>query len=114
MFWHGHKRRFEGWYVNLQAPFVRTLVGIDTLDHELDIVVEIDGKWLFKDRDELETSVTYGRFTRTEADSILAVGRRLGRMLDAGQQWWGKAWQSWTPESDWTIPRPLPEGWESA
>ena len=32
-------RRFTGWYVNLEAPFVRTDIGVDTTDNSLDLVV---------------------------------------------------------------------------
>jgi hypothetical protein len=30
VFWAGEKRTFAGWYVNLQEPFLRTWLGIDT------------------------------------------------------------------------------------
>ncbi len=109
--WLGPDRRCHGWYVNLQAPYKRTALGIDTLDHELDIVVDLEGAWQFKDADLLESCVSYGRFTREEADDILAEGHRLGRMLDNGYQWWDNDWSTWTPPPQWTIPPTLPSGW---
>ncbi|NIA26014.1 MAG: DUF402 domain-containing protein [Gammaproteobacteria bacterium] len=112
VFWHGPERRFDGWYLNLQAPFTRTEIGIDTLDHELDIVTGIDGSWRFKDLELLESYVDTGRFSREEVDAILAEGRRLGRMLDAGDRWWSDEWAGWVPESQWTIPPVLPQGWD--
>ncbi len=111
-FWHGPERRFDGWYLNLQAPFVRTEIGIDTLDRELDIVTGIDGSWRFKDLDLLESCVAHGRFTRGEADAILAEGRRLARMLDVGDRWWGDEWARWMPEPEWMNPPALPQGWD--
>lgn len=111
VFWHGPNRRFNGWYLNLQAPYERTALGIDTLDHELDIVVDLEGTWRFKDADLLESCVRYSRFSRAEADAILAEGHRLGRMLDDGHQWWDHEWSSWTPAPQWTIPPTLPNGW---
>jgi predicted RNA-binding protein associated with RNAse of E/G family len=64
--------------LNPQAPYTRTNIGIDTLDHELDIVVDLDGAWRFKDADLLETCVHHGRFSRAEADAITVEGQRLG------------------------------------
>lgn len=110
--WHGPERRFEGWYLNLQDPLVRTEIGIDTSDHELDIVTGIDGSWRFEDLELLESCVVYGRFSRAEADTILVEGRRLGRILDAGDRWWGDEWAPWAPEPEWTIPPTLPRGWD--
>jgi hypothetical protein len=48
-FWDGADRRFAGWYVNLQAPFVRDGASFDTNDHELDIWVDAGGSWRWKD-----------------------------------------------------------------
>jgi uncharacterized protein DUF402 len=50
VFWAGEKRTFAGWYVNLQEPFRRTWLGIDTQDLEIDIVVSPDGSWRYKGR----------------------------------------------------------------
>ena len=50
-------RRFAGWYVNLQKPFRRTARGFETMDLMLDLVVEVDRSWWWKDEDELETFV---------------------------------------------------------
>src|SRR3954469_19691675 len=55
---------FKGeWYVNLQAPFVRTPIGFDTRDHTLDLWVGTDGSHRWKDEDELEASVRFGFYT---------------------------------------------------
>ena len=43
---------FLGWYVNLQAPLRVNGNRFDTTDWALDIVVEPDGTWRWKDEDE--------------------------------------------------------------
>ncbi|MCP4306580.1 MAG: DUF402 domain-containing protein [bacterium] len=111
VFWHGQDRRFTGWYLNLQKPYQRTSFGIDTLDHELDIVVGVNGDWRFKDADLLEECVEARRFSRVEADTILAEGHRLGQMLDDGKQWWDRSWSTWTPPPQWDVPLMLPADW---
>ena len=40
------------WYVNLQAPIHRTSRGILVQDYALDIAVEPDMSWSWKDEDE--------------------------------------------------------------
>ena len=64
VFWEGPERRLACWYVNFQDPFRRTAIGFDTLDHELDLVVEPDGSRWLKDEDSLDLRVADGRFSR--------------------------------------------------
>jgi hypothetical protein len=45
--------------------------------------------------------VREGRFTAEQAEEFRAEGRRIGAMLDAGEQWWDDAWREWTPEPGW-------------
>ena len=110
-FWWGEERRFAGWYLNLQKPFVRTSIGFDTQDLELDIWVRLDGSWSFKDRELMPQRVVEGRWTEEEVAEICAEGDRLGARLDRGERWWDEAWASWSPDPGWG-PTPLPEGWE--
>jgi hypothetical protein len=49
VFWDGEDRRFSAWYLNLEEPFVRTALGIDTRDHELDLWSDDGRTWHFKD-----------------------------------------------------------------
>lgn len=111
VFWRGRERRFAGWYVNLQAPFRRTALGYDTLDHELDLWVEPDGSWRWKDAELLERRVADGRFTPAEADIIRTEGARVATELDAGRRWWSDDWADWEPDASWVAPS-LPEGWQ--
>ena len=101
VFWFGPEREFRGWYLNLQDPFRRTAEGYDTQDHELDIVVPVDGPWQWKDDELLDLRVREGRFTSEQAEAFRAEGRRIAAMLDAGEQWWDDAWREWTPDDGW-------------
>ena len=113
VFWEGRARRFACWYVNFQDPFRRTPIGFDTLDHELDLVVEPDGSRWLKDADALDGRVTDGRFTTAEADEIRAEADRVERELAAGRRWWDDGWSRWEPPGEWAA-APLPDGWELA
>ena len=112
VFWEGPGRDFAGWYVNFQAPFVRHVRGIDTLDHEIDIWIPAGGRWEWKDLDHLDDRVADGRFTAAEAEAIRAEGDRIARDLDAGRRWWSEEWASWEPDPAW-APQPVPDDWRA-
>lgn len=112
-FWTGPERTFACWYINLQAAFVRTSIGYDTQDHELDIVVSPDGSWVFKDLEVLDERVEEGRFTAELVASVRDLGDRLGAELTDGKQWWDRRWAAWEPDPSWDRPS-LVEGWIDA
>jgi predicted RNA-binding protein associated with RNAse of E/G family len=105
-FWEGDERRFAGWYVNMQAPYVRYGRTFRSQDHELDIWVRADGSWEWKDEDELEDWVRRGRFTRAEVREIRAEGERV---LAAWP--FPTGWEGWTPDPSWAVPDELPADW---
>lgn len=111
VFWRGPDRTCTGWYLNLQEPFTRTAIGIDTLDHELDILVKLDGSWEFKDAELMETCIEQGRLTSDEVVEIMAEGARLGDLLDDGQQWWDSEWATWMPPPELDAPLTLANNW---
>ena len=113
VFWDGDDRRFAGWYVNLQEPFTRTAVGYDTLDHELDLIVDPNGDLEWKDVELLDERVRDGRFTTAEAEAIRGEAARVAADIDADRRWWSDDWIAWEPPSDWR-PAPLPPGWDGA
>jgi Protein of unknown function (DUF402) len=112
-FWTGPDREFACWYVNLQTAFVRTSVGYDTQDLELDIVVTPDGTWTLKDLDVLDDRVAEGRFSPELARWIVSLGEQLAAELDAGRWWWDDRWAAWEPDERWNEPS-VPQGWLSA
>ncbi|HEY0700327.1 MAG TPA: DUF402 domain-containing protein [Micromonospora sp.] len=110
VFWTGPQRRLAGWYFNLQDPFRRTRIGIDTLDHELDLWWAADAPgYVWKDVELFEQRLTEGRYPG-RGEEIRAEGRRIAALLDAGHRWWDERWADWTPESAWPVPE-LPADW---
>ena len=97
---------FRGWYVNLQAPLRRSALGFDTRDHALDITVEPDGTWEWKDEDHLEQAVAIGLYSADEAAAIRAEGERV-----IAEHPWPTGWEDWRPNPAWPLPS-LPDGWE--
>lgn len=98
-FWEGPERRFAGWYVNLQAPLRRADRGFETQDHELDLWIDADGSWRWKDEAKLDDWVRRGRFTGPEAAAIRAEGKRV---LAAWP--FPTGWEEWRPDPTWPVP----------
>jgi Protein of unknown function (DUF402) len=106
LFWHGETGEFTGWYINLQEPIRRSRLGFDTDDLILDIRVQPNGSWQWKDEDELEEAVELGRFTGDEARAIRAEGERV-----IAERPWPTGWEDWRPDPSWGMPE-LPAGWD--
>jgi predicted RNA-binding protein associated with RNAse of E/G family len=101
------------WYVNLQAPLERTLIGFDTVDHALDVVVAIDGStWSWKDEEELARAEEMGMFTRREARWFRWWGERAVEHIVLRQPPFDLDWHAWRPDPTWPLP-PLPRGWDA-
>lgn len=103
--------RHLGWYVNFQDPFRRTGRGIVAMDLMLDIVVDGDRGWRWKDQDEFDLVVAEGLYTdatiaavRREADSVV-------QQIEARAEPFDDTWLRWKPPADWEIPV-LPSGWD--
>ena len=96
--------RFVQWYVNLQEPLRRTRFGFDTADHVLDLVVEPNLSWRWKDEDELSAAIRVGRFTRAEAAELYAEGERVVSAVEARDWPFDRDWSEWRPEPGWPTP----------
>jgi len=102
VFW-GPDGRFSHWYVNFERPLRRSPVGFDTFDEKLDLIVEPDGSFRWKDEDELEQAAAAGLLdaagVRAEAERVLA-------------EWpFPTGWEGWRPDESWPVPQ-LPAGWD--
>lgn len=108
-FWDDETDRFLGWYVNLQEPLRRSRLGFDTLDHALDVWIEPDRTWHWKDEDDLALCIELGVFSAAEGAAIRAEGERviaaLPELLPTG-------WEDWRPDPAWQLPE-LPAGWDT-
>ena len=112
IWWFFTKGEFVGWYVNLETPATRHPDGVDTTDLVLDVWVEPDRQWQWKDEDELAART--GRplyFDQAEATEIRAEGRRLIDLAEAGTYPFDGTHVDFTPNPAWT-PLALPTGWD--
>jgi uncharacterized protein DUF402 len=91
LFWD-EQWEFQCWYVNLQLPVEVHDGCVDTCDQALDVVVEPDGTWSWKDEADLEKLVALGAFSDEEARAIRAEGERV-----IAAKPWPTGWEDWRP-----------------
>ncbi len=100
----GRRRRFRGWYVNLEHRDHRG-DDIDVTDHELDIVVAPDRGWRWKDeRSFAEKTGHPAYWTAAEAAAIREEGRAVTRLAEAGTFPFDGSWCDFRPPASWTTP----------
>jgi len=105
---------FEGYYVNLESPLVRTPVGFDYVEHLLDATIPADrSSWSWKDEDELAEAVRQGSFTPESAEWLHHWGERAVEHVLLGEPPFDQDWSTWRPDPGWGVPT-LPEGWDTA
>lgn len=104
LFWD-EEWSFLGWYVNLQAPLVVRGDRFDTTDWALDVWVEPDGRWRWKDEDDFAQAQELGVLDEAAAAEVRAEGERV-----IAAKPWPTGWEDWRPPREWG-PLPLPEDW---
>ncbi|MYE54360.1 MAG: DUF402 domain-containing protein, partial [Chloroflexi bacterium] len=110
-FWD-QEHRFSRWYVNLEREYNRTAMGIDFIDHFLDIVISADLKtWRWKDEAELSRAVSFDLVSRRQAEEIRAEGCLALSRLEAGMPPFRQGWECWTRSLEWPVPS-MPPNWQ--
>lgn len=87
---------FRHWYVNFEQPVVRRDDGIDIDDLQLDLVIDPDGSWRWKDVEDLAPSLASGRMDVEQLTHVLAGATEVSELLARDDRWWAP-WDDWTP-----------------
>src|SRR5690606_21852007 len=106
------KGEFTSWYGNLEAPFIRTPLGIDTRDHGLDVVIHPDGRWVWKDEDEFARRLEVGIDSAAHQAAVRAAGEACVNCFQHHASPFNQGWEHWRPPAAWQ-PRQFPAGWDS-
>lgn len=105
----GEDGAFREWYVNLEVPAGRTARGPDRIDGVLDLVVDPDRTWRWKDEDEAEEAVRAGRLTPAWLDRLRAEGHRIIGLVEAGVFPFDGTWTDFRPDPAWPAPTLPPD-----
>ena len=108
---------FSAWYVNLETPGVTwrdgTAGGIDTADWDLDVVVQPDRTWIYKDEDEMLDRVAHGLlYWGPDERSIRSAGEYAVKLVEAGEFPFDGTWTDFRPDPSWPVPLDLPARWD--
>jgi hypothetical protein len=100
------------WYINLEEPYRRTPIGLDTRDNHLDVVLRGDlSRPEWKDEAELEEARVLGVIDATDFAAIRSEASRAIDWVQRGHPAIDDCWRHWMPPDEWTMPRLAP-GWD--
>jgi hypothetical protein len=117
LWWFFHANRFTGWYVNLEIRGPRwsdgPRRGIDVADMGLDVVVDPDRTWRWKDEDDFAAFTDApGYWTAAQAVAARAEGRRLIALAEEARFPFDGTYCDFAPDPTWSPPT-LPTGWDT-
>ena len=112
LFWSEDHSEFLAWYVNVQEPYRRTILGFDYLDLELDLVVDANRTtWYWKDEAKFAKLQQYGRISREQARGLRQQVGHILAHIQHDSPFFASGWEQWSPPTNWSIPS-LPSGWD--
>ncbi|GAB3923406.1 hypothetical protein GCM10011575_01160 [Microlunatus endophyticus] len=113
--WDPVTGEFRGWYVNFELPTQTTSSGIVSMDLVLDLWVDPDRSWHWKDEDDFRTVLEDGTLDRSVAGHIEAEAADVLTELRTGTGAFNGRWLDFHPDPDWAVPE-LPEryAWASS
>lgn len=106
--WASGIATFRGAKINLQAPFRRTPLGLDTTDNTLDVSITPDLDWSWKDAGQVEARVAAGLTFPEEASAFRAEAESVIADLEARRGYFANdlaQWRDWVPRPAWVAPR---------
>ena len=110
-FWNDVSHEFLCYYINFQLPFKRSHCGIDTLDLDLDLIINPDFSYEWKDIEDyqkaIEEEIIFPEWTK----EIDIAKKEILDKLEKRQYPYNGSWLKWTPDPGWSPPK-LPENWD--
>jgi hypothetical protein len=111
LFWNHGSNAFLGYYINFQLPFKRSRYGVDTLDLELDLAVNPDLSFQWKDVDDYKKGMETGIILPEWVEGIEMAKTEVLDKLEKRQYPFDGSWLDWRPDPSWSPPT-LPENWD--
>ena len=98
-------------YVNFQIPCQRSRVGFDTYDLELDIVINPDLTWRWKDVEDYQDGISTGCIRPDWVNGIEQARDEVFTLLEKRAYPFDGSWLDWKPSTSHSPGR-LPPGWD--
>ena len=112
LFWDAKTNNFWGYYVNFELPYVRNNCGFNTLDLDLDIQVDKDLRWNYKDVEDYQKGIVLGGIKKEWASEIEASKNGIIEKIETGQYPFNGVWQNWKPDKAKQRASSFINGWD--
>jgi hypothetical protein len=111
--------RFRNWYANLERPAVAwrdpELAGLDTADWDLDVWIEPDRSWRWKDEDLFTERLAQPEHYWVDDEArVRRAGQEVVALVEAGAFPFDGTWCDFRPDPTWAVsaPEAPPPGWD--
>ena len=111
--WDHETDHFACYYIDYQLPYQRSHCGFDTLDLDLDMVIDPHLNWRWKDEDAYLEGIREGGIHEEWVQRIEHSKQEVLDKIQKRHYPLDGSWMHWRPEAAWQPPR-LAEGWEEA
>lgn len=102
---YGEDGALLGWYINFERPPLWHGTGWDTFDLLVDLVVEPDGTWHWKDEDEYAQGRRLGLVTDAEHAAVDSAREQALALVKARAGTFGDGpGLRWSPDPAWPLP----------
>ena len=110
-FWNEESNEFLCYYINFQLPFRRSHCGIDTLDLDLDLIINPDFSYEWKDVDDYQKAIENKIIFPEWVQGIEIAKQEIFDRLEKRGYPYDGSWLDWMPDPNWTPPT-LPKNWD--
>ena len=110
-FWDHKSAEFLGYYVNFQQPFTRSHCGVDSLDLDLDLIIDPDLSFKWKDEDDYQAAIDHGLISKQWINGIEDAKTEVFEKLEKRAYPFNGAWLDWKPDPQHSNLR-LPANWD--
>ena len=111
LFWNHASNEFDCYYINFQLPFQRSHCGIDSLDLDLDIIINPDLSWHWKDVEDYQKAIEHEVILPKWTQEIDKAKGEIFERLEKRQYPYDGSWLNWMPDPGWSPPK-LPANWD--
>lgn len=113
--WDTATGKLTCWYINFELPATTTPIGIATMDLTVDIWVNPDRTWEWKDRDDFLALLDDHTFDPAIRDHVDAEATEVLAELRGRTGPFADEWLDFRPEPEWTVPKlPPTHAWQGS
>jgi protein associated with RNAse G/E len=110
-YWNAENDQFLCYYVNFQTPFTRSHYVIETQDLELDLRINPDFSYKWKDLEEYKKGIQTGVILPEWIPGIESAKGEILEKLEKRHYPFDGSWLDWIPDPTWSAPK-LPVTWD--